>query len=237
MAPGSLISMIGNSAAPALGQAASVSRVDHVIAFLSHRGRQMFVPNDVVQQIDLSMAVSYAAARRSVERSRIGLPPGGLRGPPSSSHRASRMASMLTGAFSPSGARSAGHEAIADASEAQDARIARFSTNVRHGCATTSLGCSKTVPGCRSAWKSKTLCRGCRPHVFLRSKMIGTTAAHFGHGCRGTVTQATLASSLCRLSGVAPLMAICRGFMASGISRTSSILSRPLSNVAPLTWT
>ena len=80
MAPGSLISMIGNSAAPALGQAASVSRVDHVIAFLSHRGRQMFVPNDVVQQIDLSMAVSYAAARRSVERSRIGLPPGGLRG-------------------------------------------------------------------------------------------------------------------------------------------------------------
>ena len=54
----------------------------------------MFVPNDVVQQIDLSMAVSYAAARRSVERSRIGLPPGGLRGPPSSSHKASRMASM-----------------------------------------------------------------------------------------------------------------------------------------------
>jgi hypothetical protein len=51
MAPGSLISMIGNSAAPALGQAASVSRVDHVIAFLSHRGRQMFVPNDVVQPL------------------------------------------------------------------------------------------------------------------------------------------------------------------------------------------
>ena len=99
-----------------------------------------------MQQIDLSMAVSYAAARRSVERSRIGLPPGGLRGPPSSSHRASRMASMLTGALSPSGARSAGHEAIADASEAQDARIARFSASVRHGCATTSLGCSNTWP-------------------------------------------------------------------------------------------
>ena len=58
---------------------------------------------------------------------------------------------MLTGAFSPSGARSAGHEAIAEASEAQEARIARFSASVRHGCATTSLGCSKTVPGCRSA--------------------------------------------------------------------------------------
>ena len=34
----------------------------------------------------------------------------------------------------------------------------------------------------------------------------------------------------------APLMAIRRGFMASGISRTSSILSKPLSKVAPFTW-
>jgi len=189
-----------------------------------------------MQQIDLSMAVSYAAARRSVERSRIGLPPGGLRGPPSSSHKASRMASMLTGALSPSGARSAGHEAIADASEA-DARIARFSTNVRHGCATTSWGVRRRCRGAGALGSRNVVVgRGCQPHVFLRSKMIGTTAAHW-HGCRGTVTQATLASSLCRLSGVAPLMAICRGFMASGISRTSSILSRPLSNVAPLTWT
>ena len=64
---------------------------------------------------------------------------------------------MLTGAFSPSGARSAGHEAIAEASDAQDARIARFSASDRDGCATTSLGCSKTVPGCSSALKSKTL--------------------------------------------------------------------------------
>src|SRR4051794_4918250 len=67
------------------------------------------------------------------------------------------MASMLTGAFSPSGARNAGHEAIAEASEAQEARIARFSASVGSGCETTSLGCSKTVPGCSSAWKSKTL--------------------------------------------------------------------------------
>ena len=36
-----------------------------------------------------------AAARRSVERKRIGLPPGGLRGPPpSSADSASRMSSM-----------------------------------------------------------------------------------------------------------------------------------------------
>jgi len=51
----------------------------------------------------------------------------------------------------------AGHEAIAEASEAQEARIARFSASVRSGCDTTSLGCSKTVPGCSSAWKSNTL--------------------------------------------------------------------------------
>ena len=136
MAPGSLISMIGNSAAPALGQAASVSRVDHVIAFLSHRGRQMFVPNDVVQQIDLSMAVSYAAARRSVERSRIGLPPGGLRGPPSSVQSASSISSIVTGAFRPLGSRNAGHDAIADATDAHEARMARFS---EMGSATTSM--------------------------------------------------------------------------------------------------
>jgi hypothetical protein len=36
------------------------------------------------------------------------------------------MASMLTDIFRPSGARSAGQEAIAEASEAQEARIARF---------------------------------------------------------------------------------------------------------------
>jgi hypothetical protein len=48
-----------------------------------------------------------------VEKRRFGFPPGGLRGPPSSSHNASKMASILTGAFSPSGARNAGHEAIA----------------------------------------------------------------------------------------------------------------------------
>jgi hypothetical protein len=38
------------------------------------------------------------AARRSTDRRRIGLPPGGCRGPPSSSQSASRMSSMETGA-------------------------------------------------------------------------------------------------------------------------------------------
>jgi hypothetical protein len=70
-----------------------------------------------------------AAARRSVGRSRMGLPPGG--GPPSSALSASRISSIVTGAFSPSGARSDGQDAIADASEAYEARMARFSASVR----------------------------------------------------------------------------------------------------------
>ena len=40
---------------------------------------------------------------------------------------ASRISSIVTGAFSPAGARNEGQEAIADASDAQDARMARFS--------------------------------------------------------------------------------------------------------------
>jgi hypothetical protein len=106
-----------------------------------------------------------AASARAAEKRRCGLPPGGLRGAPSNSHKASRMSSMLTGAFSPSGARSAGQEAIAEASDAHDARIARFSASVRDGCATTSLGCSKTVPGAgalanrrRCRWRSSSAC-------------------------------------------------------------------------------
>src|ERR1051325_2521866 len=84
-----------------------------------------------------------AAMARSVERNRQGLPPGGFRGPPSSSHRASRMSSIETGCFSPAGERSDGQEAMADASDAQDARMARFSAVVRPVWDTTSFGCSK----------------------------------------------------------------------------------------------
>ena len=74
-----------------------------------------------------------AAARRSVDRSRIGLPPGGGRGPPSRAQSASRISSMVTGAFSPTGARSEGQDAMADASEAHEARMARFSPRLRPG--------------------------------------------------------------------------------------------------------
>jgi hypothetical protein len=66
-----------------------------------------------------------------VERNRHGFPPGGFRGPPSSSHKASRISSIDTGFFNPAGERMEGQDAIADASDAQDARIARFSAVVR----------------------------------------------------------------------------------------------------------
>lgn len=54
---------------------------------------------------------------------------------------------MKTGSFSPSGARSDEHDAIADASEAQDARMARFSARLKRASDTTSRGCSNAVPG------------------------------------------------------------------------------------------
>src|SRR4030095_12051584 len=82
----------------------------------------------------------YAASARWVGRNRKGLPPGGSHGLPSSTQSASRISSIVTGAFRPLGARSAGHEAIADASEAQEARMARFSANVSVGWLTTSRG-------------------------------------------------------------------------------------------------
>src|ERR1700731_3329024 len=82
----------------------------------------------------------YAARALHVEHRRFGLPPGGWRGPPSSSHRASSISSMVTGALRLARARSAGQDAIADASDAQDARMARLSDIDSEGCATTSLG-------------------------------------------------------------------------------------------------
>jgi hypothetical protein len=47
---------------------------------------------------------------------------------------------MVTGAFNPAGARRAGHEATADASDAQEAKMARFSAKVSPGWLTTSRG-------------------------------------------------------------------------------------------------
>jgi hypothetical protein len=49
--------------------------------------------------------------------------------------------------------------------------------------------------------------------------------------------QAAFGSSCWMFEAATLLIAIRRGFIASGISRTSSIWSRPLSNAAPRTWT
>src|ERR1700742_559268 len=49
--------------------------------------------------------------------------------------------------------------------------------------------------------------------------------------------QAALDSIWVTLLGVAPLIAMRRGFIASGISRCRSMMSRPFSNRAPLTST
>ena len=86
------------------------------------------------------------AAARSADRIRNGFPPGGLGGPPSSSRRASKISSIDTGAFSPAGERKEG-EAIAEASDAHEARMARFSAMLSRGSRTRSRGCSNTVPG------------------------------------------------------------------------------------------
>jgi hypothetical protein len=48
---------------------------------------------------------------------------------------------MVTGAFSPSGARIEGHDATAEASDAHEARMARFSERLRVAWETMSQGC------------------------------------------------------------------------------------------------
>ena len=57
------------------------------------------------------------------------------------------------------------------------------------------------------------------------------------HQTAQAAVQAALASICWTLLAGAPVMAIRRGFMASGICRTSSIFKRPLSKAAPLTST
>src|SRR5579863_1788958 len=51
--------------------------------------------------------------------------------------------------------RRLGAASIAQASEAQEARIARFSLSVRSGSSTTSDGCPKAFAGCKSSSRLK----------------------------------------------------------------------------------
>lgn len=64
---------------------------------------------------------------------------------------------MVTGTFRPAGARHDGQHAIADAPDAQDAKMARFFEADSEVSTSTSLGWSKTFPGCSGALRSKTL--------------------------------------------------------------------------------
>src|ERR1700722_13717420 len=107
------------------------------------RIRAKFSSNIVVPPDGLTVLLQ-AAARRSADRSRMDLRG---RGPPSSAHNASSISSMVTGAFNPTGARSEGQDAIAEAPEAHEDRLARSSPMLRPGWETTSCGCWNLVPG------------------------------------------------------------------------------------------
>jgi hypothetical protein len=54
---------------------------------------------------------------------------------------------MMTGALRPAGAHKAGQEAIAEASDAQDAKMARFSEMDSEGCGQNVLGVIEDRPG------------------------------------------------------------------------------------------
>ena len=142
---------------------------------------------------------------------------------------------MLTGAFSPSGAPAGGRKRWPKRRSPRGEDCALLGQR-QVGCDTTS-GVIETVPGCSSLEVEDVVVGGGRrPHgIFHFEDDWGRRP-----GCGPPperVDQAALDSIWCTLDCGAPLMAIRRGFMASGISRTSSIFSRPLSKDASLTWT
>jgi hypothetical protein len=101
-------------------------------------------------------AFADQAARdiRAVDFNRAGFPPGGFLGGWSRLESASRISSMETVFFAPGMARKDGHDVTAAASDAQDARMARFSARDKVVSLSTSRGWSKTEPGCKIAFKS-----------------------------------------------------------------------------------
>jgi len=81
---------------------------------------------------------------------------------------------MLTGIFRPSGARSAGQEAIAEASEAQEARFGQRQGRMHHHV----LGVLEDGAGVKERLKVEdvVVCGSRLPHSFLRSKTSGAAA-------------------------------------------------------------
>jgi hypothetical protein len=94
-----------------------------------------------IDKVPAGLPWIYAAiATLDVDRIRTGLPPGGPLGVLSSAESASKISSMGTIRFEPESSRNAGLEATAAASDAQDARMARFSPIESVVSATTSRG-------------------------------------------------------------------------------------------------
>ena len=141
--------------------------------------------------------------------------------------------------------RNSGAASTAQASDAQEAKIARFSLSVRSGSRTTSIGCANALAGCKRVSRSKTL--------FLLSLFPSWLFLHaFGEAVRQADhlnpfmaldrCYATLECSMVRTLSPFPTalpvsISIRRGFIASGSSRSSSICSKPSSSEAPFTTT
>ena len=87
------------------------------------------------------VAAGQAASEvRSLDLSRTDLPPGGFRGEWSRLDSASRISSIETARLAPGMARKDGHDVTAAASDAQEARMARFSARDSVVSASTSRG-------------------------------------------------------------------------------------------------
>lgn len=91
---------------------------------------------------------------------------------------------------------------------------------------------------CRQDTSVTRHCSYC-PSAVERSSQASAAAVPARKASSAGCCQAALVVSSCWTLEPACglLIAIRRGFIASGISRTNSIWSRPLSNAAPFTWT
>ena len=108
-------------------------------------------------------------------------------------HKASRMSSTGTGREQPGGLRKAGAASIAHASDAQEARIARFSLRVRSGSLTTSRGCSNAPAGCRRSSSSRS--NGLSGELRNEGFFIATSSVeHMDTKCRRTLSRIGLSS-------------------------------------------
>ena len=107
-------------------------------------------------------------------------------------HRASRMSSTGTGREQPGGLRKAGAP-IAHASDAHEARIARFSLRVRSGSLTTSRGRENAPAGCRRSSSSRS--NGLFGELRNEGFFIATSSVeHMDTKCRRMLSRIGLSS-------------------------------------------